>query len=118
MPFTVGQSGVANYANTSSGKVTRVVADGGVGGSGEVVNVVDRVTINIAINLNTPDYELNLPNLARYVAGKTDITVTIGASAYIYGTSNTGTPQAAISVYNGSSTDTVKIINNGYKFNF
>ena len=37
MPFTVGQSGVANYANTTSSAVTRVVADGGIGAGGEAV---------------------------------------------------------------------------------
>ena len=122
MAYTVGQSGETDYVNTSLGKVTNVVANGGVGGSGEVVNVVSRAASNLTISANTPFLSVNVPALTNYVAGKTDITVTINSNVYVYGITPTlsssavpgNTTASALEIIGGTSGDTISIINNGY----
>ena len=115
MAYSVGQSGVANYVNTKLTTVTRVVADGGMGGSGEVaVGGSSRVAIDVPLSLNTSSYFLNITSLTGYVSGKTDVTITVGSNVYVYGDTYGGAPNAGIEVVGGASADTIKIINNGY----
>lgn len=123
MTYTVGQSAVTNYANTSSGKVTNVVADGGVGGSGEVVNMNSRAALSLTVSVNTPFLSVIVPALSGYIAGNSDITITINSGVYVYGVPpvkrSIGTPAAnlnasAMEIIGGTSGDTITIINNGY----
>ena len=122
MTYSVGNSSPANYANTSSGKVTNVVADGGVGGSGESVNVVDRAAASLTIATNTQNALINVSTLTGYTAGKTDITITVNSGVYVWGTSpttsiTTGTgltkPIASMEIIGGSTGDKINIVNNG-----
>lgn len=123
MTYSVGQSAVTDYANTSSGKVTNVAADNGVGGSGEVVNVNNRAVVNLTVSTNTPFLLVNVPALSGYIAGKSDITITINSGVYVYGVPpvrRVGAAASAISITSameiigGTSGDTIAIINNGY----
>jgi len=124
MAYSVGNSSPANYANTSSGKVTNVVADNGVGGSGESVNVVNRVDLSFVISVNTPNAVVDVTSITGYIAGKSDITVTVNSGVYVYGVypyvaypTNTNTPVpsfAGLEIIGGSSGDTIKLVNNGY----
>jgi hypothetical protein len=125
MAYTVGQSGETDYANTSSGKVTNVVADNGVGGSGEVVNVINRVAPSLIVSANAPFLSIIVSSLPQYIAGKSDITITINSGVYVYGiTPNASipssqipdpvtTPLSALEILGGVSGDTITLVNNG-----
>jgi hypothetical protein len=53
---------------------------------------------------------ITLSNMAGYVAGKTDVTITINAGIYMY--SNSATP--ALNIIGGVTGDTITLINNGF----
>jgi len=123
MTYSVGNSTPANYANTSSGKVTNVVADNGVGGSGEVVNVVDRVPLSVVIDTNVQYPTINVSAITGYIAGKSDLVITVNSGVYVYG--YTFTPyqgfdpnpnpfSATMNILGGTTGDTIKLVNNGY----
>jgi len=122
MAYTVGQSAVTDYANTSTGKVTRVVADNGVGGSGEVVNVINRAAPSLTVATNTPFLSVNVPTLSGYIAGKSDITITIETGVYVYGVPPDKVSSytlvdlniSAMEIIGGTSGDTISIVNKGY----
>ena len=112
MPFTVGQSGVANYANTTLTTVTRVVADGGMGGSGEsAVGGSSRVDKTYTISANAMNLTVYVDSLSGYVAGKTDITIIVDAGIYVWSPTE---GSAALNIGRASTGDTVKLVNNCY----
>ena len=112
MAYTVGQSGVANYANTTITTVTKVVADGGVGGSGESsVGGSSRVALSYTIAANTTNLSISVDSISGYVAGKSDITVTVNAGIYVYSVVE---GSRALNIGRASTGDTVKLVNNGY----
>jgi hypothetical protein len=128
MTYSVGNSEVANYANTSSGKVTNVVADDGLGGAGVVTDVTDRVALNFVVSTNIQFLTVDVTSLAGYVAGITDVTVTVNPNVYVYGTLPTQqypdpggsaeivpitTPDASMQIIGGAEGDTIKLVNNG-----
>jgi hypothetical protein len=89
----------------------------GVGGSGTVISMDDlrgksaRVQISLVISSATLNYDIYTNRGPSYVAGKSDITLTINSGVPV-GSSNTGT--AAISVPSAfDSDDTVTIVNQG-----
>ena len=84
-----------------------------------------RVKINAVLTTNTQGFNNSIIALASsltgitYVAGKTDITLTINSGVYLIGQSSTYTNQSAPAgssglVITGITGDTIKIINNGY----
>jgi len=128
MTYSVGNSEVANYANTSSGQVTNVVADDGLGGAGVVTNVVDRVALSFVVDTNIQFLTVDVTSLDDYVAGITDVTITVNPNVYVYGTppsqiqpsiaSNVAPIDlnkldASLQIIGGAAGDTVKLINNG-----
>jgi hypothetical protein len=125
--YSVGNSTVANYANTSSGKVTDVVANNGVGGSGESVNVVDRAALSFVVDTNIQFLTIDVTSLSGYIAGKSDVTITVNAGVYVYGTpppqvypivdpsppQNIAILDASLQIIGGAVGDTIKLVNNG-----
>ena len=89
----------------------------GVGGSGTPISMQDlqgksnRVAISFTYASNTTNASLNVTSLSGYIAGISDITITVNAGVYVYST-NTGTYALALS--GGASGDTVTIVNNGF----
>ncbi len=72
---------------------------------------VNRVTANITISSNTSNYVLNTAKVTGYVAGKTDVTLTINSGVFV---SSSSTGSYALTVDTSWSTgDTLTIINNG-----
>ena len=68
----------------------------------------------IAITYSAPatNQVINIPTLPGYVAGKTDLTVTINSGVYVYATS---TANSGLSLTGGKAAgDTVTVVNNGY----
>jgi hypothetical protein len=115
MPYTVGQSGVANWANTTLSTVTGVVANGGVGGSGEaVVGGSNRVALTFTVATNIQFLSVDVTSLAGYVAGMTDVTITVNPNVYVYGAPvSIPTPDASMQIIGGAVGDTIKLVNNG-----
>ena len=71
----------------------------------------NRVAISYTFASSTANASLNVAAIGGYVAGKSDITVTVNPSVYLYSTS-TGTPGLTLS--GGSSGDTLTLVNNGF----
>lgn len=71
----------------------------------------NRATLSVTYTTNTSNVALNLAAISGYIAGKSDITVTVNSGIYIYSTA-TGTPALAFS--NGTTGDTLNLVNNGY----
>jgi hypothetical protein len=128
MTYSVGNSEVANYANTSSGQVTNVAADEGLGGAGVVTNVVDRVALSFVVATNIQFLTVDVTSLAGYVAGITDVTITVNPNVYVYGSvptqqyptvtppgffANLSGLDASMQIIGGAEGDTIKLVNNG-----
>lgn len=127
MAYSIGQSGVTDYANTTLSTVTRVVADGGVGGSGEVVVGGGPTGPSLTISTNIQNAVVDVSTLAGYVPGLSTITITIDPNVYVYGapvTIFTPTSQAnllqqltsqlaALQIIGATSGDKINIVNNG-----
>lgn len=71
----------------------------------------NRVALNYTFSANTANASLNLSSLSGYIAGKSDITVTINSGIYLYATS---TANAGLTLTGGTTGDTLTIVNNGY----
>ena len=71
----------------------------------------NRVALSYTFSANTANASLNVTAIGGYIAGKSDITITVNSGIYLYSTS-TGTPGLALS--GGTSGDTVTLVNNGY----
>jgi hypothetical protein len=129
MTYSVGNSEVANYANTSSGQVLDVAASNGVGGSGESVNasLTGRTILTFTVATNIQFLTIDVTSLGGYVPGNSDITITVNPNVYVYGVlpilaynqfGNYGTlpasiPDASLVIAGGTAGDTIKLVNNG-----
>jgi len=70
----------------------------------------NRVALSYTFSANTANATLNLSGLSGYVAGGSDITVTINSGIYLYATS---TANAGLTLTGGTTGDTLTIVNNG-----
>jgi hypothetical protein len=70
-----------------------------------------RRVISILFTANQVNYNLCFSNLSGYVAGKTDVTLTINSGVYVYSTS---TSIAGLTVACTTAGDTFTLKNNGY----
>jgi hypothetical protein len=71
----------------------------------------NRKSLPVIFTTNHTNFTINMSSLSGYIAGKTDVTVTINSGVYVYSTS---TSSAALTISGGTAGDTVTIINNGY----
>ena len=71
----------------------------------------NRVSISYTFTTSTANASLNVTSIGGYVAGKSDITVTVNGGVYLWA-STTGNYGLALS--GGASGDTVTLVNNGY----
>ena len=67
----------------------------------------------LAYTFSSPvaDASLNVSSLSGYVAGVSDITITVGSGVYLYATS---TGSYGLNLSGGSSGDTLQLVNNGF----
>jgi hypothetical protein len=72
----------------------------------------NRVQINYIISSSTQELTLSPTTFTNYIAGKSDITITVNSEVYVW-SNNTSNPGLII---NGGliSGDTLKLVNNGY----
>jgi hypothetical protein len=111
-PYSVGQSGVANYVNTTSSAVTKVVADNGLGSYSPVVigSGGGAANVPLVISANQANLRINVVDIAGYKTGISNITITVNAGVNVYSTSPT---IPALSIYGENPGDTVTLVNNG-----
>lgn len=89
----------------------------GVGGSGTTISMNDlrgksnRVAISYTFSSSTANASLNVSAIGGYIAGKSDITVTINGGVYLYATS---TANAGLTLTGGTTGDTLTLVNNGF----
>ena len=89
----------------------------GVGGSGTIISMnnlrgkSNRVSISYTFSAHTANASLNLSAIGGYIAGKSDITVTINGGVYLYATTTGG---YGLNLSGATSGDTVTIVNNGF----
>jgi hypothetical protein len=72
---------------------------------------ISRATLSYTFSTNTSNASLNVTSIGGYVAGKSDITVTVNSGIYLWAstTSNYG-----LTLTGGTTGDTVTLVNNGY----
>ena len=70
-----------------------------------------RKALSVSIPSNQVNYAVCFSNLTGYVAGKTDVTITIAAGVYVYSTS---TAVAGLTISCTTAGDTCILNNNGY----
>jgi hypothetical protein len=70
-----------------------------------------RVALNYTFTTNTANATLNLNSISGYLAGASDITITVNTGIYLYATSvlNSG-----LALTGGTAGDTLTIVNNGF----
>jgi hypothetical protein len=71
----------------------------------------NRVALSVTYSSSTANASLNLSGIGGYIAGGSDITVTINGGVYLYATS-TGNP--GLNITGGTTGDTLTIVNNGF----
>lgn len=79
---------------------------------GNFYGAVNRVAINITLSANQTNYVLNTAKASGYVAGISDITLTIDSGIYV--SSNTTGGYALNVDTSWNSGDTITIVNNGF----
>lgn len=116
---TVGQSvnlelGLAATATISLGSTAVRTLAGVPSGAISMSNLYgksNRASISYVFSSNTANASLNLASIGGYVAGKSDITITINSGIYVCSTS---TENAGLTLTGGTTGDTLTIVNNGY----
>lgn len=101
---SLNDTNVRTLAGVSSGQITMPTNFWGKS---------NRVQANISITTNTDGLNLVPNNIPGYVAGKTDIVVTINSGVYVWQSSSSSLP-TALWVGFFATGDTIKIINYGY----
>ena len=71
----------------------------------------NRVALSYTFTASTANASLNVAAIGGYIAGKSDITITVNTSVYLYSTS-TGTP--GLTLTGGTTGDTLTLVNNGF----
>lgn len=68
-------------------------------------------TSQTSFTVNTTQTTINISLLSGYIAGKTDVTITVNSGVYVYSTS---TSVPALTITGATAGDTVTLINNGH----
>ena len=87
------------------------IASGAIRLPNDFYGKVWRPALSYTFSVNTTNASLDVASISGYIAGVSDIVITINSGIYVYSTS-TGTP--ALTLTGGATGDTVKIVNNGY----
>ena len=98
---SLNDSDVRTLFGKSSGQIS---LDDGHGKS-------NRVSVYYNISSNTADLSVDVSSLSGYLAGHTDLYVTVGFGVYVYSTS---TSNAALSFTNAASGDILHLTNQGF----
>ena len=119
---TAGQSIAIELGVPATGTIalndTNVRTLAGVPGSGTTIIMPtnfygksNRVALSVTYSANTTNATTALGSISGYVAGKSDITITINTGVYVYATS---TANSGLTITGGTAGDTLTIVNNGF----
>jgi len=75
------------------------------------LGALSRATLSYTFSTNTTNASLNVTSIGGYVAGKSDITVTVNSGVYLW---SNAVATAGLTLTGGTTGDTVKLVNNGY----
>jgi hypothetical protein len=100
--ITLGQATVRTLTGVSSGRI-RLAADG--------YGKSNRAVLSYIFSSNTTQTTINPAAVAGYIAGKTDLTITVNSGVYVY---STNTSVAGLTISGFSAGDTIALVNNGY----
>ncbi len=100
--ITLGQATVRTLTGVSSGRI-RLAADG--------YGKSNRVALSYVFSSNTTQTTVTASSLPGYIAGKTDLTITVNSGVYVYSTS---TASAGLTITGAATGDTIALVNNGY----
>ncbi len=106
--------GVAGTTTASLGQTSYRTLAGVPSGAISMSNFYgksNRKAISYTFTASTANASLNVAAISGYVAGVSDITVTVNTSVYLYST-GTGTPGLTLS--GGTTGDTLTLVNNGF----
>lgn len=99
--ITMNDTNVRNLAGISSGAISL----------SNFYGKQYRPQLSYTYSANTANASLNVTSISGYMAGLSDITITVNSGVYLYATS---TGNAGLTLTGGSSGDTIKLVNNGY----
>ena len=100
--ISLGQASVRTLYGVASGSI-RLAADG--------YGKANRVALSYVFSSNTTDSTITASSLPGYIAGKTDLTISVNSGVYVY---STNTANAGLTITGASSGDTIALVNNGY----
>ena len=111
----LGLSGTATISlNDTAVRTLAGVASGEISLS-NLYGKSNRVALSYTITTNTQELSLPLSSIGGYVAGKSDVTITVNSGVYVWSSTNSITAFIIGSSIPGGATsgDTIKLINNG-----
>lgn len=100
--ITLAQASVRTLFGVSSGRIA--LAADGHGKS-------NRAALSYTFSSDTANSTVDITALPGYIAGKTDLTITVNTFIYVY---STATPVPALTISSKASGDTITLVNNGY----
>jgi hypothetical protein len=100
--ISLGATGVRALYNVASGAI-RLAADG--------YGKANRVALSRTFSINELMATVTASSLSGYIAGKTDLTITVNSGIYVYSTSTT---VAALTITGAAAGDKITLVNNGY----
>jgi len=100
--ISLNQANVRTLANVPSGTI--IMPTNFYGKS-------NRTVLAVTYSANTTNATVAINSLSGYVAGKSDITITINTGIYVYATS---TANSGLTITGGTAGDTLTIVNNGF----
>lgn len=107
----LGQSATATISLNDANVRTLLQVPSGAISMSAAYGKSNRPTASTTYTTNTTSISVNVSALSGYVAGSTDVTITINAGVYLYSTSTTN---YALTVTGGTTGDTITIVNNGF----
>lgn len=108
----LGGSGTTTISlNDTAVRTLAGVASGPISMPTDFWGKANRVSLSKVFSVDTADALVNMSTLPGYIAGKSDITITINSGVYMYSTT---TASGALIVTGGTTGDTLSIVNNGY----
>ena len=107
----LGRSGTATINMNESAVRTLAGVPSGAISMNNFYGKSNRVSISFTYTGNTQQASLNLAGIGGYIAGASDITVTVNPGVYLW-SDNTGVPGLTLS--GGTTGDTVNLVNNGF----
>ena len=107
----LGQSATATISLNDSNVRTLLAVPSGAISLNDAYGKSNRVAITYTYSANATNASLNVSSIGGYVAGTSDVTITVNSGVYL---SATSTGNYGLALTGGTTGDTVTLVNNGY----